>query len=122
MHEVGLLTGVRQAVERQARTAGATGVEAVGLRVGALAGTTVEALDGAWPLVIAGTLLDGARLEIEWVPAAVWCPTCAAEREIDEFYALTCPSCGTPTGHLLRGKEFAATFADLATGAPADTP
>jgi hydrogenase nickel incorporation protein HypA/HybF len=67
--------------------------------------------------------LQGARLELEIVAAAVWCPGCAAEQAIDEFYALTCPVCGTPAGELVRGREFEVTFADLdledsATGKP----
>jgi hypothetical protein len=32
---------------------------------------------------------------------------------IDEFYALTCPVCGTPTGNLVSGREFEVSYADL---------
>lgn len=110
---MGLLASVVEAVERAAADAGATGVEAVGLRVGSLSGAVPEALVGAWPIVTAGSLAAGARLEIESVPAAVWCPGCRREQPVDEFYALTCPVCGTPSGALVRGREFVATFADL---------
>lgn len=113
MHELGLLHSVVQAVERAAAKAGATSVQAVGLRVGSQSGAEPLALQGAWPLAIAGTPLDGARLELEVVQAAILCPQCDQEREIDEFYALTCPVCGTPSGNLVRGREFEVTFADL---------
>ncbi|MDR1825836.1 MAG: hydrogenase maturation nickel metallochaperone HypA [Bifidobacteriaceae bacterium] len=113
MHELGLLSGVVPAVVEAASQRGATGCEAVGLQVGALTGAVPEALQGAWPLATAGTILEGARLEIEPLPAAIWCPGCQAEVEIDQFYALTCPICATPSGQLVHGREFQVTWADL---------
>lgn len=109
-----MLRSVVSAVERAAMTAGATTVEAVGLRVGTLSGVVPEALRGSWPIAVADTMLAGARLEIETVQAAIWCPGCAAQQPVDEFYALICPACGTPSGNLVSGREFAVTFADLA--------
>jgi hydrogenase nickel incorporation protein HypA/HybF len=115
MHELGLLRSVVTHVERIAAQAGASRVEAVGLRVGTLSGALPAALEGAWPMASAGTVAHGSRLEVEVVRAAVWCPGCQAEQPVDEVFALTCPVCGTPTGQLVRGREFAATFADLVT-------
>lgn len=108
-----MLRSVVTAVQRAAHSAGTSTVETVGLRVGTLSGAVPEALLGAWPIAIAGTMLTGARLEIETVTAAVWCPTCAAEQPVDEFYALICPACGTPSANLVRGREFAVAYADL---------
>lgn len=118
MHELGILRSVVVAVERAADEARATGVEAVGLRVGTLSGAEPEALLGAWPIAIDGTVLVGARLELEPVQAAIWCRACAAEQAIDEGYALLCPVCGTPSGALVRGRELAVTYADLVTPDP----
>ena len=113
MHELGLLAGVVAAVEKAVADRGATGVEAVGLRVGTLSGAVPEALAGAWPLAIDGTALAGARLEVEVVAAAIWCQRCGCEQPIDEFYALTCPACQTPCGNVVAGREFEVAFADL---------
>lgn len=115
MHELGLLTSVVAAVTRAAERAGATSVDTVALRVGTLSGAVPDALRGSWPLAAAGTPAAGAELAIEVVPAAVWCPACAAEREVDAFFALVCPACGTPTGHLVRGREFEVAWVDLTT-------
>lgn len=120
MHELGLLRGVVAAVAKTAADYGASAVEAVDLTVGALSGAVPEALLGAWPLATAGTILAGASLRIEAIPAAVWCPACQAERVIDEYYALTCPVCGHPTGQLVSGREFDVTSADLTM--PGDQP
>jgi len=115
VHELGLLRGVVTAVER---TVGAARVEAVGLRVGTRSGAVPEALLGAWPLAVADTAWPDARLELEVVQAAVWCPVCAAERAIDEYFALACPVCATPTANLVKGREFEVTYADIDGGAP----
>lgn len=114
---MGLLRAVVSAVERTAAKSAATRVKAVGLRVGSLSGAVPEALQGAWPIASSGTVMDGAELELEWVRAAVECPACG-EVEIDEFYALTCPNCGMPTGKLVRGREFEVGWADLADAEP----
>ncbi|MEA5153747.1 hydrogenase maturation nickel metallochaperone HypA [Raineyella sp.] len=122
MHELGLLRSVADAVTAAAERAGATGVQAVGLRVGTLSGAVPEALTGAWPIAVAGTVVAGARLELEVVPATVWCPHCGTDQPIDEFFALTCPVCDTPTGNLSHGREFEVTWADLDIDRPDDDP
>lgn len=106
MHEMGLLASVVSAVTAAAADAGATSVTTVALRVGAMSGAVPEALQGSWPIITDGTICAGATLSIETVPAAVHCPACDAEHEIDAFFALTCPACGTPTAHQTRGREF----------------
>lgn len=124
MHELGLLRGVVTAVD-EALEHKASGqhpqekterraIEAVGLTVGTQSGVLPEALDGAWPFAIAGTSCEGARLDVTIVPATVYCPSCACEQEIDEYFALTCPVCGTPTADLRHGREFQLTYVDLA--------
>jgi len=113
MHELGLLQGVVAAVEKQAVASRASRVEAVGLTVGSRTGADPEALMGAWPVATAGTLLAGSSLVLDYRPAAVWCPTCDKAQPIDEFFAFTCPECGTPTGQLVSGDEFEVTYADI---------
>lgn len=59
---------------------------------------------GLWP--VPRRSVRGAELDAELIVSTVYCPTCEAEHEIDEFYALTCPVCGTPTADLRHGREF----------------
>ncbi len=111
MHEFSLLSGVVSTVT--AHASGRT-VEKVALRVGSRAGVVTEALHAAWPLARSGTCCAAARLEVEDITATVYCPSCAKEVEIDEYFALTCPRCGTPTADLRRGREFEIAYIDLA--------
>ena len=113
MHELGLLQTVVAAVEKQAVASGASHVEAVGLTVGSRTGADPEALVGAWPVATSGTILSGSTLVLDYREAAVWCPTCGKAQPIDEFFAFTCPECGTPTGKLVSGDEFEVTYADI---------
>ncbi|MDR1851278.1 MAG: hydrogenase maturation nickel metallochaperone HypA [Propionibacteriaceae bacterium] len=112
MHELGLLQPVVRNVGAAAERAGGKRVASVGLRVGARTGTELDALTAAWPLATAGTLLEGAALDVDWVEAAIWCPGCRSEVKIDQFYALRCPACGTPSGALVRGNEFEIVYAE----------
>ncbi|MDO4686863.1 MAG: hydrogenase maturation nickel metallochaperone HypA [Corynebacterium sp.] len=105
MHELGLLTGVAAAAKQ---AAGQRPILRVALRVGARSGVVEDALYAAWEIVGEG------ELTVELVPATVFCPSCAGEQEIDEYFALTCPVCGTPTADLRHGREFEIKYVDLA--------
>lgn len=113
MHELGLLHGVVTAVNRAAAQAGAIGVRTVAVRVGAASGVVVEALQGAWPFATAGTGLASTELLVEPVPATVWCDQCGTDQPIDEFFALTCPQCGSITPAMPKGREFEVAWIDL---------
>jgi hydrogenase nickel incorporation protein HypA/HybF len=113
VHELALLTSVVKAVEDACSTADTRVVKVVALRVGSMCGAVPAALDWAWPLAVAGSVAEGAELVLEEVPAAVWCPACDTEREIDAFYALLCPVCGQPTADLVRGREFLVSYVEL---------
>ncbi|MFV0462774.1 MAG: hydrogenase maturation nickel metallochaperone HypA [Nostocoides sp.] len=116
MHELSLLQSVVTAVEAGVDETQRDRVAEVGLVVGSLSGAVPEVLQTCWPLAVSGTPLAGARLNIEQVQAAIWCPGCQSEQEVDEFYALACPHCGTPSGDLVRGREFQVRYADIEDG------
>ena len=116
MHELALLTSVVRAVERAIAApdgADASVPSVVALRVGALSGADPEALESAWPLAVAGSAVAGARLVLELVTAAVWCPGCERDVEIDEFYALRCPVCDRPTAALTHGRELEIAYLEV---------
>lgn len=116
MHELSLLTRVVQAVEQAARDAHASKIRTVALDVGAQSGAIPEALQGSWPIAIFDhPLFRGAQLEIHEIPATVACPTCARDVPIDEFFALTCPVCGTPTAAINHGREFSVAWVEWDT-------
>jgi hydrogenase nickel incorporation protein HypA/HybF len=104
MHEVSIMTeALRMAVDA-AKSAGASRVLKLRLRIGRLSGVVPESLQFAFDVVCLGTMAEGASLEIEAVPAACWCATCAAEFECVDFFS-ECPRCHNFSGELRRGRE-----------------
>lgn len=80
-------------------------VTVVHLRLGALSGVVADALLFGWDVAIRGTLLEGARLEIETVPIVAYCPRCASDVAIADMQYLHCPHCSGPTPRVVQGKE-----------------
>ena len=104
MHEVSIMTeALRMAVDA-AKSAGASRVIKLRLRIGCLSGVVPESMQFAFDVVCQGTMAEGASLEIETVLAACWCATCAAEFECADSFS-ECPRCHNFSGELRRGRE-----------------
>jgi hydrogenase nickel incorporation protein HypA/HybF len=97
MHEVSIMAeALRMAVDA-AKSAGATRVLKLRLRVGSLSGVVPEAMQFAFDVVCHGTMAEP-------VQAACWCARCAAEFECADFFN-ECPRCHNFSGELRRGRE-----------------
>lgn len=101
MHEVSLAGGILAAVEAAARKDPFVRVSRLRLEAGKLAGVEVEALRFALEALAPGSLLDGARIDIEQPEGQAWCLDCSASVALVERGA-PCPQCGgfwlQPTG------------------------
>ena len=93
MHEMSLAEGVLQIIEDAARTQGFSQVKTVILDIGQLAAVEPEALRFCFDAVIAGSIAEGATLEIMTTPGEGWCLQCAATVPVTEQLG-TCPQCG----------------------------
>lgn len=113
MHELSIaLSIVEGASEEASRHAGAH-VEAVHLRLGQLSGVVKEALLFSYGLACEGTRLEGSRLEIEDIPAAVFCSRCDAEQRLASIQHFCCPVCGIATPDVTQGRELLITGLEL---------
>jgi len=112
MHEVSIMEeAVRLAVDT-AKAKGAGRVSRLRLRVGTLSGVVPEAMHFAFDVVCRGTIAEGAKLEIESVPATCWCAGCQAEFECADWLN-ECPRCHGVSGDLRRGRELEITSVEL---------
>mgnify|MGYP006265750527 FL=1 len=104
MHELSLMASLRDLALEQARVHGACRIAAITLRIGSLAGVEPDALRFAHEVVMTGTAAEGARLQIEMVPALFECEPCqvAFAAEAGDCF---CPVCGTPSRQLIQGRE-----------------
>ena len=104
MHEVGVIQDALDVALEHAARHRARQVHRITLRVGPLAGVEPEALAFAFEVVTRGTIAEGARLEVDRVPLACFCPGCAGEFRPDGW-VFECPTCGQLTNEVRQGRE-----------------
>jgi len=101
MHEASLAGGVLKVLEDTARREGFVRLLELRLEVGQLAGVDIRALRFALESLALGTLLEGARVDIDHPPGQAWCMQCAQTVAIAQR-GDACPACGgyqlQPTG------------------------
>jgi hydrogenase nickel incorporation protein HypA/HybF len=105
MHEIGIMESAIAAVLDQARRRDARQVHRIVLRIGSLSGVEPDSLRFAFESVVAGTLADGAALEIETVPALARCAACGIDFEAEAGFIFSCPRCRRFSGDLRQGRE-----------------
>lgn len=94
MHELSLAGGVLDLVERTAQRERFKRVTELRLEAGQLAGVDVRALRFALEGIAPGTLIEGARIEIEEPAGQAWCMPCAATVLVARR-GDACPQCGS---------------------------
>jgi hydrogenase nickel incorporation protein HypA/HybF len=87
-----------------ARDEGAEKVTRVIVEVGALSAVEPEALQFCFAAIAAGTLAEGAVLEIERIPGGGWCADCDRLVPLAERFGL-CPECGGHSVRVTAGQE-----------------
>lgn len=112
MHELAVCQGMLDQVEAVAAARGATAVSRVVVRIGPLSGVEPALLENAFTLARAGTLAEGAILEIERVPVRITCRSCGAESETAPN-RLVCADCGGFRTRLISGDELQLVSLDL---------
>lgn len=101
MHELSIAESVIEVAGRHSR---GRRVRRVEMKVGHLRQVVPSALEFAFELVAAGTLLEGAELVIDHVPATGECRTCGQRKVMSEF-PLRCPQCGGTCVEVVSGTE-----------------
>ena len=101
MHELSIAEAIVTIAERHAAGRSVTKVE---VRVGHLRQVVPTALEFAFELVSKGTVLDGAELALEEIPARGRCRDCGAETTMSAF-PLACANCGALDMEILAGEE-----------------
>ncbi len=94
MHEYSLVQALLTRVAREASERRASAVHKVAVRIGPLAGVERSLFATAFDVLSAGTIADGAALEIQTEALGWRCTSCDAA--IPEGEVLACPACGWP--------------------------
>jgi hydrogenase nickel incorporation protein HypA/HybF len=101
MHELSIAGAIVAIAERHAAGRRVTRVD---VRIGHLRQVVPDSLAFAFELVAAGTVMEGAELVLEAVPAAGRCRECARDGELTAF-PLCCSACGGLDVEVIRGEE-----------------
>jgi hydrogenase nickel incorporation protein HypA/HybF len=101
VHEFAIASAIVNTVLRHAE---GRRVTAVLLRVGQLRQVVPESLDFAFEIVSRDTLCGGARLDQDYVPAALRCGPCGREWGID-VPCFRCPECAGADIAVVAGDE-----------------
>lgn len=105
MHELSIACNLVELADEAARAAGASRVNHVRLRLGAMAGVVEDALRFSFPMAASGTLVEGAELVIEHVPVQIFCERCSQPQTLTPPFVFRCPVCDSPVSRLLHGRE-----------------
>ena len=100
MHEMAITESVVAAVSERI---GPERVGRVALEIGRLSGVVPDAVRFCFEICAAGTILDGAALEIREIQGLARCDACGAQVELD-FPAGVC-ACGSPELAIVSGRE-----------------
>lgn len=105
MHELGIMTGVMDAVTKSAHDAGADKVLKVTLSVGEMTECIQDALEFAFEaLTEDDPFVRDAELTINMIKPKSRCLECGVEFEHDRFH-MFCPECDSFATELLAGRE-----------------
>ena len=107
MHELGIMTGVMDAVCSSAKDAGALSVTSISLSVGEMTECIHEALVFAFEALQElpeYSLCAHAQLNVTLVQPESVCLECGERYKHDRFHML-CPACGSFATELIAGRE-----------------
>ena len=105
MHELGIAESALELALTHARSAGASRVLRIVIRVGALSGVDPDALRFAFSAILPGTVADGAQLQIDPVPAVAYCSACQKDFFPDTDHFFECTTCGQLSATVKQGRE-----------------
>ncbi|HEY4460926.1 MAG TPA: hydrogenase maturation nickel metallochaperone HypA [Pseudonocardiaceae bacterium] len=100
MHELSITQSVVDAVQERLPD---TRIAEVRLEIGKLSGIVADSVRFCFDLVVAGTPLEGARLDIDEPGGRARCTECDAEFDVDDLILL-CP-CGSANVAVLTGQQ-----------------
>jgi len=104
MHEMSIARGIIDIVTEEMTRHGVEKTKAVNIAVGKFTAVAPDQLAFCFSMAVAGTSLEGARLNIREVPFGYECQSCGAEFTFESIVT-ACPECGATNPRLTAGRE-----------------
>lgn len=108
MHELPITKSICQIVLRHAKKSHVKRVIAVNLEIGALSDLQDEWIQRYFDRLSRGTVVEGAKLKTNRVPAVFRCDACQAQFEVNALLDadLSCAQCHSSQVSLVSGREY----------------
>jgi len=114
MHELSIVDALIEQVGREVHRAGQSGkVLGIELSIGRLSGVNCDSLRFAFELLAAGTMVEGAKIDIHEVKPYCCCQDCKARVEIDNLI-FQCPKCASDAVIIEGGRDLLLQSIDVA--------
>ncbi len=104
MHELSIAQEIISIVEQHVPTGQSQSVKAVRMKIGKMTAILPDSLQFCFDALIAGSPMEGAKLEIDSVPLTLRCHECKRESAVEGF-AFVCPGCGSADMQIVAGNE-----------------
>ncbi len=104
MHELSIAMGIIKIAEQETKKANKTAVDVIELEIGSMAGVELDSLEYVWETAIKDTVLENAKLEIDFIQAKAICLECETEFNMNKMYD-SCTNCNSHFKNIIQGKE-----------------
>lgn len=105
MHELVIVEGILETVIPEVQKHNVSKILKIRLKIGDLSGVVPRCVHEYFDIAAAGTIAEGAKLEIESIPVRIRCSTCGYDGVLGKVRYL-CPSCGGTDFRITQGKEY----------------
>lgn len=104
MHELSIATNIVEIAVEYAEKNNASVVKEIEIEVGELSGVVVEALEFAMDSATKQTILENAKVKIDFIHGKAKCNHCGHEFPVSSIYEV-CPKCNSYNSEIIKGKE-----------------
>ncbi len=104
MHELSIAMGIINIAEKETKKANKKCVELIELEIGSLAGVELDSLEYVWSTAVKDTVLEHAKLKIDFKQAKAKCLECETIFEMEKIFD-SCSKCNSHFKDILQGKE-----------------
>lgn len=105
LHELPITQSICNIAVNEAKRLGAKRVYKITIQMGDYCDYVPEIIQTYFDLVSEGTLAENAQIQVERVPATLYCRDCRVESRVEHF-RMRCPLCGGREVALRTGREF----------------
>ena len=105
MHEMAITQSILDIAQKVGQEHNVKRVKEVRIKLGAYSGVVPACVQDYFDVISAGTIAEGAVLNIQTLPVIMRCRACRWQGEIDRMH-IRCPECAGMDLKMIQGREF----------------